>query len=244
MIEISKEVKEIFKTHALKDAPREACGLVAIIKGKQHYYECKNLSASDGDFILCPEDYRKVEDFVSSNSGDIFAVLHSHPTTKAKPSMADLAGCELSGLEWSIYSPVIDEWFSFVPTGYKAPLIGRVFKHGVFDCYSALRDWYQLNFGIVLKDFDRKQYWWENGDNLFMDNFREAGFEEVKDMSLEVGDVLLINFSSFVVNHCAVYIGNDKVFHQTMNRLSSREIYGGWLKKNTRTKLRYRLCEK
>lgn len=241
MIELSEEIKHAFKNHARREFPREACGLVAIVKGRQQYYECKNIAESNNDFILDPRDYIRVDDLVSSLAGDIVVVVHSHPVTSSLPSMADKVGCEQSGLEWAIYSSKegFDEWYQFEPKGYKAPLVGRTFKHGIFDCYSALRDWYFENMGVNIPDFERDVRWWDKGQNLLMDNFSKAGFYEVKDGTIERGDVLLVNVASPVVNHCAVYIGNDQVFHQTMNRLSGREIYGGLLKKNTRMTLRY-----
>ena len=235
---LSDEVKQQFIQHAQRDAPREACGLVAVVKGKQRYYECKNIAKGINDFILDPRDYIRIDDLVSHDSGDIVAVVHSHPVSDSRPTMADRVGCETSGLQWDIFSLKTKLWHSFTPSGYVAPLIGRVFKHGVFDCYSALRDWYGQRLNINLPDFERQPEWWKKGDNLLMENFASAGFTEVVDGSIQVGDVFLMNISSVVVNHCAVYIGNDQVFHQMMNRLSSREIYGGWLKKNTRMVLR------
>lgn len=240
MMELCEEIKIKFEGHTKVEWPREACGLVAVVKGKQQYFECKNIAPGKEDFILDPEDYIRVDDFVRSHAGEIVAVVHSHPFTSARPSMADLVGCESSGLQWFIYSSRGHEWNSFIPMGYKAPLIGRPFKHGVFDCYSAVRDWYGQNKGFNLPDFDRAPEWWKKGTDLIMDNFMSAGFVQIPESEIQEGDGLLINISSPVVNHCAIYIGNDQVFHQTMNRLSSREIYGGWLKKNTRMVIRYK----
>ena len=92
---------------------------------------------------------------------------------------------------------------------------------------------------IELPDFERlDEMWWEKGQDLIMDNFDKANFEIVKDGTLKVGDLILMNILSTTVNHMAVYIGKDQIFHQTKNRLSSREIYGGYYKKNSRMVLR------
>ena len=76
--------------HAKEDAPHEACGLVAIYKGKEKYFPCKNLAEELGEqFILDPDDWIEAED-----QGEIVAVFHSHPDHPPMPSQADLASCE------------------------------------------------------------------------------------------------------------------------------------------------------
>jgi cell wall-associated NlpC family hydrolase len=239
MIELEVSVKSEFVAHAMNDFPREACGLVAVVKGKQQYHPCKNLAHRDSDFLLSPEDYAVVEDYVTEYAGDIVAVLHSHPGADSRPTPADKVGCEASGLQWFIFSLKTKDWHTFSPSGYRAPLIGRKFKHGVFDCYSAVRDWYKEKLSISLPDFEREDKWWNKGQNLIMDNFQSAGFTQVSGKDLKVGDIILMNMAGPIVSHCAVYIGNDQIFHQTVNRLSSREIYGGIWKKNTRMVVRY-----
>ena len=49
--------------HAKKDAPHEACGLVAVYKGKEKYYPCKNIAEDVEDqFIINPDDWINTED--------------------------------------------------------------------------------------------------------------------------------------------------------------------------------------
>jgi len=226
-------VKEEALAHALRDSPREACGLAVIVKGRVRYVPCRNLAAGTEHFELAPEDYANAEDL-----GEIVAVIHSHPNAGCNPSQADLISCERSGIPWAILALPSGQWASIRPTGYKAPLVGRVFSHGVLDCYTLIRDYYFEVLNVTLPDFYRPAVWWdkkrEGGAlNLYVDNFEKAGFVRV-DRPLQKHDVLLMQVESDVPNHAAIYLGDEVILHHLYGRLSSRDVYGGmWQKHKT-----------
>ena len=61
--------------HAQREDPKESCGLLLNVQGKERYYPCRNLSMTEHQcFIIDPEDYIKAD-----NTGEITAVVHSHP---------------------------------------------------------------------------------------------------------------------------------------------------------------------
>ena len=81
--------KNAAMTHAKEQDPKESCGLLIEIKGKEKYFPCKNLSNwSYQCFIIDPDDFVKAEE-----TGNILAVIHSHPVTPPIASQADMVSC-------------------------------------------------------------------------------------------------------------------------------------------------------
>ena len=237
---MNEQTQRDISEHAIAEFPRECCGLVAIIKGKERYLPCRNIAESQYEnFVLHPEDYSKAEDL-----GEVVALVHSHPNGSVRMSEADRVMCNQSGLPWVVVQvsgdpPLVQQMKRYEPDGYVAPLVGRQFSHGVLDCYALIRDYYQRELGIELPDFDRRDNWWNKGDNLYMDHFRDAGFDPIKG-DLQVGDVIIMQVRAPVPNHAAIYLGNGQMLHHMYGRLSTREIYGGYYQEITRVIVRHK----
>lgn len=222
------------RAHAERDYPRESCGLVVVRKGRMRYMPVRNVAERNEHFVMHTQDQADAED-----AGEVLLVVHSHPNLPPVPSQADLVGCEASGLPWLIVNWPTGAVHQFAPSGYVAPLYGRVFSHGVLDCYSFIRDYYGQTLGIELPEFERPDEWWLKGQNLYLDGFSAAGFEQVTGQP-KTHDVLLMRVASQVPNHGAVYLGDGLVGHHQMGRLSSKDVYGGWYAKVTTHVLRHR----
>lgn len=99
--------------------------------------------------------------------------------------------------------------------------INRPFIHGVFDCYSLLRDFYLREWGLWLPANIQRTYgWWEQGDNLYVDGAPQYGFEVVNNLARH--DALVMKFGP-VPNHGAIYLGNNRVLHHVGGRFSCVE---------------------
>ena len=222
--------------HAQEEDPKESCGFLLNIKGKEKYFPCENLSTySQQCFIIDPNDYIKAEE-----SGNILAVIHSHPVTPPIASQADKISCENSDLPWHIVNQKTEQWGYYEPSGYKPALIGRPWVWGVTDCWSLVRDWYKEEKNIILRDWDRPttpQQFLEKP--LFESCAWRTGFRELRtDEKLINGDVLLMSILSPTLNHVAIFLNGD-VLHHLADRISCKEPYNQWLLKCTGKRYRY-----
>lgn len=226
---------ELF-AHAQRECPREACGVLHVVRGRLRYRPCRNVAERNEHFVIDPADYADADD-----AGAIVAIVHSHCYQSAAPSQADRVGCERSGLPWVIVAWPTASLEIIEPCGYRAPLVGREFLHGVLDCYALVRDYYSETLGLVLTDYPREDEWWLRGGNLYLEHFAREGFVELPpETEPRPHDAFLMQVAAPIPNHAAIYIGGGEILHHVMDRISSRDVYGGWWRKVTTHHLRHR----
>lgn len=253
---LHKKTMEAIKSHAEYEYPRECCGLIVADGKKEVYFPCRNIAEGAKDqFRMSAEDWASAED-----KGEVLAVVHSHPDHTQYPSEADRVACEETGIPWIIVSVREGKYsgiHQFSPKGYKAPLLGRPFFHGVLDCYSMIRDVYSREFGIELREWDREDDWWKNGKNYYIERFEETGFRKIcQSEEIKVGDVILMAVHANVANHAGVYLNTlqlrespnlfkvpNAMIHHLYGRLSERAVYGGYWMDQTRAILRHKDME-
>lgn len=233
---LNNEILDAVKTHVNASPKREICGLIVSHKRKNFYVPCTNVSQGDNEFIIDAEELADIEDKYK-----ILAVVHSHIGVNPNPSQADLIEIEKHKLPYLIMNYPLNTYTFTEPSGYKAPYVGRQFVHGITDCYAMLVDYYKRELGLDIKDYKRNPEWWIKGDNLYLENYEDAGFVKVDD--LQPHDVIIMQVASPVPNHCAIYLGDNIILHHVMGRVSSRDVYGGYWRKITSIIVRHKsLC--
>ena len=210
--------------HALDSLPAESCGLLAIIKGKETYWPCKNLGDSNFEyFVIDPDDWAECED-----TGEIIGVIHSHPIGSANPSDTDKASCEHLGFPYHIYSVAQKDWFCLEPSGWKTPsLIGRRFIWGKHDCWSVVTDYFKETKNIDIPYWPRPK---KIKDFLANPEFENAlpklNFKKQDNNDdIQVADVLLFESVTGNLDHVAVYIGDMMILNHNIKALSCREFF-------------------
>lgn len=198
--------------------PNEQCFFILEDGSKK---ECRNVSSQPDSFIMHTDD---VIDYLHLAT----AIEHTHPNNEPHLSTADRE-CQIkTQLPWVLngktYRPC---W----------PLLGRVFEYSVEDCFTLFRDFYHLA-GHEIRDYRPYGDWWDDGGNMYIDNFEREGFYQVK--YPEIGDTIMISLGSDKANHAAMYIGNNKILHHLPGRLSKRDNYAGYYVKYTHSIWRHK----
>ena len=93
--------KEAAKQHAIKEAPKESCGIVV----NDEYFPCLNISNTPKDnFSIHPKDFLKAR-----SKGKLQYIVHSHPEG-GNASEPDKKACTATKLPWYVYLIPQDTW--------------------------------------------------------------------------------------------------------------------------------------
>lgn len=217
-----------FQEYAIEQYPNEACA--AVIKNK--LVKLENISnRAQETFELTSNDKLLIQ--------KAQGLIHSHPNGQISPSAQDMLSQKEMRYPFGIMVVGQDSaskgvWWS--DDTLSAPLEGRPFIHGIFDCYSLCRAYYKQSKSLVLPDFPRDDNWWLTDQNMYLDNFTSAGFKEVESGdTFKVGDAFLMAIQTKMPAHAAVYLGNDLILHHLRGRLSRSDRYSHWRKYITNT---------
>ncbi|CBJ79807.1 putative phage minor tail protein (phage tail protein) [Xenorhabdus bovienii SS-2004] len=229
-----KTLTAIFE-HTKQMYPNECCGVIAQKSRVEKYFPCKNLAPNPAEqFQLDPGDY-----LAASIWGTITGIVHSHPDATTMPSDLDEAQCDFTELPWHIVSYPEGDFRTIYPRG-ELPLLGRPFVLGVYDCYGLIMSYYRQQCGIELNDYRVNYHWWEQGENLYIENFENAGFVEVTG-DPQTGDVIIMQVQADVPNHAGVLLEGNLLLHHLYGQLSQKVPYGGYWKDRTIKIVRYHL---
>lgn len=225
----SRAITEAAKQDARDRYPEESCGIII----GDAYLPCANLAVDP------TKDFQIAQSVTQQHimDGTLLGVIHSHPTEQLKmvscPSEEDMIAQVATNVPWGIVD--LDKettndpyfWGDFL---LDQPFIGNSFHHGVYDCYTVIRQWYWQERQIKLIEMPRRDLWWvgDDAEDLYSVGFRKGGFEKITKEELTNGDIILGKLRSDKINHAGLYLDNLKdgqglVLHHVYGRLSRKE---------------------
>ena len=90
-LEIPETIKEKIISHAARDMPNEACGMLAGHAGVvETHYEMSNSDQSGEHFTLVPAEQFQVIKAIRASGMSLLGIYHSHPASPARPSEEDI----------------------------------------------------------------------------------------------------------------------------------------------------------
>jgi len=203
----------------------EICGFIYFTQHEAHLYPCENIAEDKVNYFeISANDYLEC-----SKKGDIHGVYHSHVRHDCIFSELDKEMADETLFPLYLYSTQDKGFNSYWPKTYKPePLIGRSFIWGFQDCFGLFRDSLILNKGKSLPDYDRDENFREFNFNIIESELPKQGFVEVGINELEEGDLLTFKSKGILPKHLAVYMGEGKMMHHPIGKLSIVEDVGKW----------------
>ncbi len=206
---------------SLQKPEEESCGFV-LADGT--VIEVDN-QATDraNEFSIDPVCYASWDATIGING-----IWHSH-LTLAGFSPLDQQVMAADILPWAVYCMADDSWHECDPQTV-APLEGRPFCFGHYDCYSLIRD-YLKGLCVTLPEWERGRWGeWNTPNFQPFDLEWENHGKPVTDKRYQKGDILLFNLGDHPghTDHVGVFIDPQHFLHHPAQRQSRIQTYGSY----------------
>jgi len=206
-MDISIEAFDAITKATLRCYPNEMVGIIS--DGK--FVELTNVSPSpETHFSVDPLEYEKMV--------DVEFIVHSHTTNTSEssrwdlrtPSNADLINQRAGSVPWLIVGTEGENVMKPIrlPHVPNNEYLDRRFIWYVSDCYTLVKDYYQFEYGIFLRDHPVEFDWGVDCfDNIIERHFGPAGFiHDVLELeNIQNGDLLLLGVMDTIKNHLGIY---------------------------------------
>lgn len=188
-------------------------------------------------FAIAPEDYAAYEEL------GITGVWHSH-LTEPSFSPLDQEVLRTDDTPWAIYCLATDT-FSQVNPGAPAPLVGRPFVYGVYDCYALICD-YLSELGVPMPIWSRGAWGeWNQPEFTPFDTETPALGPDVTAGPNQAGDIILFNLGDFPdhSDHVGVFNSASTFLHHLAGKKSRLDLFSSYWRKHVKCIIRpHQLC--
>ena len=215
---LTPDQKREIRKMAGATSTRETCGFV--LENGQVVEVANRADNPVEEFEISPLAYAHWDEV------GIKGVWHSHLELDAF-SPLDQQVMAADTLPWAVYCLRTDNFIQADPDGM-APLLGRPFCFGVYDCYSLVSD--KLSeLGVQLPAWPRGPWgeWNTSEFRPFDEQWANVG-KAVTDGIYQAGDILLLNLGDHKghTDHVGVFIDDRRFMHHPAEKLSRLQTFG------------------
>ena len=183
------------------------------------------------DFLITAEDYAYWD------ATGIKGCWHTHLERDGfSPQDQSVLSCDT--LPWAVYTLASDKFWQCAP-GQTAPLLGRPFVFGVYDCYALVSD-KLTELGVHLPSWERGGWgsWDEPGFMPFDNEWPKHGQQVSADF--REGDMILMNLGKHKnhTDHIGIFVDKQTFLHHPANKISQLQHWGSWWERHTRAIVR------
>ena len=212
------EQKRQVQQAAAAQPEREVCGFVL---DNGLVVEVPNRAKDPAlEFEISPTDYAHWDEV------GIKGVWHSHLELDAF-SPLDQQVMAADTLPWAVYCLKTGNFTQADPEGV-APLEGRPFCFGVYDCYSLVSD-KLAEMGVQLPSWPRGRWGeWNTPEFQPFDEQWEHVGKPVTNGVYQAGDILLMNLGDHKghTDHVGVFVDHRRFLHHPAEKLSRLQTFG------------------
>jgi proteasome lid subunit RPN8/RPN11 len=211
---IDKKNKNFIKNQSLKDYPNETCGFIVEDKGEFRCIPCKNIAQNSiENFKISPKEYLEIK----RKYMNILYIYHSHTNNNDNFSELDKNCSENLCVPIILYYLNTDLIKIYEPLNIKKEYTGRFYKHGEYDCFKLIEEFYKKEKSIEFKydkEFYKKSLEEMDIKNELIKFYNHNNFNIIDNKELELHDILLIDaFGENKPKHFALYMGDNKILH-------------------------------
>lgn len=208
----ARELERI-RLHARSKAA-ETCGVIVDNKKVLRYpafFAVTNVSKNpESKFAFDPSEWDDLK-------ATAVCIVHSHhlDSQPGQLTPSDIEAARVAGLPTLLYHAAFDVWdywhpYHWNPYPLQVPklsedLEGWAFEYGRSDCWSIVRSYYALRWGMCLRDYPRGEIEELESESFapFTEEFKDFGFIEIFDEIWRDGDLLILRVGK-QPTHCAV----------------------------------------
>jgi len=200
--------------HAKSEYPNESCGIIVndeyIPFKNEHDNPSKAFQIKDNLFFSYYID-NKVQCLIHSHNNFNMASYQDQVQQKE----LDIPFCIINLRNRSLMDCIV--FGSKKP----APLFGRPFFYGAFDCLTLVSDYIKQELDIDLPNPPKEWNFWIKGVPMFENNLTDVSYSYINTSDRQKNDLILYNIGNTkYINHVGVLIGKDEVLHHLFNNIS------------------------